>query len=185
MPSAMPRIPPMPSTICAPARKCAPPPTAQPEPVLSQVSPSNIPRTYCGAIPNPPCDFVNWQMPESQSPHTNLPKILSGVFFFLRLRRPPRSTLFPYTTLFRSVARFDEGEVFAVAALHLLVPQLHEFVDVELVVGEEDEVLEPVRRAARVVAQAVQRVVDAGRSEEHTSELQSHVNLVCRLLLEK
>src|SRR6266571_7466523 len=65
-------------------------------------------------------------------------------FFFLMIRRPPRSTLFPYTTLFRS-----SGE-------HRL--PLH--------VRPPPEEL-------------------AGRSEEHTSELQSHVNLVCRLLLEK
>src|SRR5688572_31789947 len=70
------------------------------------------------------------------------------VFFFLMIRRPPRSTLFPYTTLFRSG-----------------VPRM------QLVVE--------VRRA----------YVDVGgsllRSEEHTSELQSQSNLVCRLLLEK
>src|SRR6266480_854659 len=68
-------------------------------------------------------------------------------FFFLMIRRPPRSTLFPYTTLFRSTA----GP--RLAQLHALV-----------------------RRGQRV---------PHGRSEEHTSELQSHVNLVCRLLLEK
>src|SRR6266571_1300135 len=67
-------------------------------------------------------------------------------FFFLMIRRPPRSTLFPYTTLFRS-ARFRH---------------------------------EPARRRRRPSPAA-----DAERSEEHTSELQSHVNLVCRLLLEK
>src|SRR5690242_21395445 len=69
-------------------------------------------------------------------------------FFFLMIRRPPRSTLFPYTTLFRSCEA-----------------QLREFVGRSYL-------------AARVGAQV-------GRSEEHTSELQSHVNLVCRLLLEK
>src|SRR6267142_4295477 len=66
-------------------------------------------------------------------------------FFFLMIRRPPRSTLFPYTTLFRS----------AMAARSRRR-------------GHDDGF--PAR---------------AGRSEEHTSELQSHVNLVCRLLLEK
>src|SRR5688572_31716421 len=81
------------------------------------------------------------------------------------MRRPPRSTLFPYTTLFRShrVARRVDP------AAH---PQTAE--------GDpEDErrkhELESVRRAAQ----------DQGRSEEHTSELQSQSNLVCRLLLEK
>src|SRR6476661_10347148 len=70
---------------------------------------------------------------------------ISFFFFFLMIRRPPRSTLFPYTTLFRS------GRP-------------------EHVLGEQ-----PADR-------------DTGgllRSEEHTSELQSHLNLVCRLLLEK
>src|SRR6266536_4618931 len=68
------------------------------------------------------------------------------LFFFLMIRRPPRSTLFPYTTLFRSpAARIHRGQ---------LPPR-------------------PVRRRA------------AWRSEEHTSELQSRVERVCRLLLEK
>src|SRR5260370_30084322 len=79
------------------------------------------------------------------------------------IRRPPRSTLFPYTPLFRSVAR-DE----------LLRPG------------------EPVPAAQRQPAEARRRFeleppidLDRVRSEEHTSELQSHLNLVCRLLLEK
>src|SRR6202040_4452411 len=67
-------------------------------------------------------------------------------FFFLMIRRPPRSTLFPYTTLFRS--------------------------------GDD------VGAAARGVLQPPREVVER-RSEEHTSELQSPVHLVCRLLLEK
>src|SRR6266540_5918895 len=73
-------------------------------------------------------------------------------FFFLMIRRPPRSTLFPYTTLFRS----------------------------------------PLRRGARSATRprrGARRPADdplgARRSEEHTSELQSHHDLVCRLLLEK
>src|SRR6266571_6674368 len=66
-------------------------------------------------------------------------------FFFLMIRRPPRSTLFPYTTLFRS-----------------------------------QRPRHPCLRA-----RASLRVGGRPRSEEHTSELQSHVNLVCRLLLEK
>src|SRR5260370_16080543 len=75
-------------------------------------------------------------------------------FFFLMIRRPPRSTLFPYTTLFRS----HRG----IAARQFL----RSFV---LADGIE------------VTAAALEN----GRSEEHTSELQSHLNLVCRLLLEK
>src|ERR1041385_9278078 len=70
---------------------------------------------------------------------------LCFVFFFLMIRRPPRSTLFPYTTLFRSL------------------------------LGQPDAQLDHPRSAA-----------DRGwRSEEHTSELQSRLHLVCRLLLEK
>src|SRR5207253_9424968 len=78
-------------------------------------------------------------------------------FFFLMIRRPPRSTLFPYTTLFRS-----RGQPFA----H------HKCI----VAGLHDDQLS-VRRADRKGLGA--------RSEEHTSELQSRGHLVCRLLLEK
>src|SRR2546426_8345928 len=88
------------------------------------------------------------------------------------IRRPPRSTLFPYTTLFRSASgRRDRGAVFRVDRLDDLF-------------GDQQ-----VRRAARVEAVAregqAERRRRAGRSEEHTSELQSPCNLVCRLLLEK
>src|SRR2546426_2587602 len=83
------------------------------------------------------------------------------------IRRPPRSTLFPYTTLFRSDgAGVDDEEV-------LQPPRVG-----DVLVPREDEVdagpLQALDRVARVV-----------RSEEHTSELQSPCNLVCRLLLEK
>src|SRR5574342_268986 len=71
----------------------------------------------------------------------------SFFFFFLMIRRPPRSTLFPYTTLFRSFAP-------------------------EMVPGTEEVI-------------ACDTVLVAVRSEEHTSELQSPPDLVCRLLLEK
>src|SRR5256885_12783905 len=79
-------------------------------------------------------------------------RLLSLFFFFLMIRRPPRSTLFPYTTLFRS----------------------HEHVG-QRAVGVDDHDLLGGRR----------RVLGFARSEEHTSELQSPCNLVCRLLLEK
>src|SRR5256885_7079734 len=78
-------------------------------------------------------------------------------FFFLMIRRPPRSTLFPYTTLFRSLG---PGARLPVA-------------DPARLCGDRGHVL---RRGARG---------GGGRSEEHTSELQSPCNLVCRLLLEK
>src|SRR5260370_5924482 len=83
------------------------------------------------------------------------------LFFFLMIRRPPRSTLFPYTTLFRSSG---------VRAGDRHRPQ------------EDQDGADGGRRDPRHLDLLE---VDAGRSEEHTSELQSHLNLVCRLLLEK
>src|SRR5436190_13721807 len=81
-------------------------------------------------------------------------------FFFLMIRRPPRSTLFPYTTLFRSAwRRSDGGRSPAPAARSRC------------------------SRARRRHRRARRRT--GPRSEEHTSELQSHSDLVCRLLLEK
>src|SRR5688572_33492389 len=76
------------------------------------------------------------------------------IFFFLMIRRPPRSTLFPYTTLFRSKANWLGSVVCAdrvnvICCCHCLA------------------------------------ILNIRRSEEHTSELQSQSNLVCRLLLEK
>src|SRR2546422_9160560 len=73
------------------------------------------------------------------------------VFFFLMIRRPPRSTLFPYTTLFRS----------------------------EIVTRLSDNEYSPGSSAGNMAP------LDPRRSEEHTSELQSRLHLVCRLLLEK
>src|SRR2546426_3701865 len=87
------------------------------------------------------------------------------------IRRPPRSTLFPYTTLFRSLKdRAKQPEAPA---------QLDAFL---VAVSGED--VEPVLKLAHELRdQGV--AVEYGRSEEHTSELQSPCNLVCRLLLEK
>src|SRR2546430_4942913 len=79
------------------------------------------------------------------------------------IRRPPRSTLFPYTTLFRSVA--ESGERFTRGMR---------------VIERRDQRL---NHAERTVESA--RIAPSFRSEEHTSELQSQSNLVCRLLLEK
>src|SRR5437868_7937934 len=72
-------------------------------------------------------------------------------FFFLIIRQPPRSTLFPYTTLFRSIAMMVKGFLVRLEGLDMMSP----------------------------------RWVFCVRSEEHTSELQSRFDLVCRLLLEK
>src|SRR2546430_10446033 len=84
------------------------------------------------------------------------------LFFFLMIRRPPRSTLFPYTTLFRS--KFREGSVSEIRSAD--VHDVH------------------VRSADQLLGRG-SRMIDHQRSEEHTSELQSQSNLVCRLLLEK
>src|SRR2546429_3928304 len=95
-------------------------------------------------------------------------------FFFLMIRRPPRSTLFPYTTLFRSV----EFAVRSVKRGRALTVE-----EIETVAAMHAELLESLRLALAVFLQAEPR--DAKRSEEHTSELQSRLHLVCRLLLEK
>src|SRR3712207_8361214 len=91
-------------------------------------------------------------------------------FFFLRILRPPRSTLFPYPTLFRSPER-------AVAEPDRAV------VDEVGRVAERDQVLGEAAAAAQVEAAGGRG--ERRRSEEHTSELQSRQYLVCRLLLEK
>src|SRR2546430_17613215 len=82
----------------------------------------------------------------------------SFIFFFLMIRRPPRSTLFPYTTLFRSGMKIDDRELDRVQAI------------ITSMTPEE---------------RANPSILNGSRSEEHTSELQSQSNLVCRLLLEK
>src|SRR5436309_7658125 len=87
------------------------------------------------------------------------------------IRRPPRSTLFPYTTLFRSV---DDVEV----ELLRWIPQ-----DVRSRTQLEGVLDPPNERLGATTAE--ERLELALRSEEHTSELQSRENLVCRLLLEK
>src|SRR3712207_7995009 len=84
------------------------------------------------------------------------------------IRRPPRSTLFPYTTLFRSRAVDAPDEV---ARLRAALAR-------EAVVARE-------QIAARAAVRAVGAALRVDRSEEHTSELQSRQYLVCRLLLEK
>src|SRR5260221_6442551 len=80
-------------------------------------------------------------------------------FFFLMIRRPPRSTLFPYTTLFRSPPGGPGIRVDTHIYQGYTVPPNYDSL--------------------------IGKVIAYGRSEEHTSELQSHSDLVCRLLLEK
>src|SRR5687767_15360836 len=89
------------------------------------------------------------------------------------IRRPPRSTLFPYTTLFRSEADGEEHEDFQAAfGLGLFAAAL---------AAEVEDLAQARGRVVGVIAD----VEDRERSEEHTSELQSLAYLVCRLLLEK
>src|SRR3712207_8722125 len=89
------------------------------------------------------------------------------MFFFLMIRRPPRSTLFPYTTLFRSAYTTQ------IVALYMIV------LNCALEMGKitEDDYREIIKNMRDIPAKI--------RSEEHTSELQSRQYLVCRLLLEK
>src|SRR5690242_21208547 len=92
------------------------------------------------------------------------------------IRRPPTSTLFPYTTLFRS--NLDTATV-KIDALGKLI--------VDLVAYHDEHETGAKQTKAKYLDQmlVVTVLVLCNRSEEHTSELQSHVNLVCRLLLEK
>src|SRR5260221_6306895 len=87
------------------------------------------------------------------------------------IRRPPRSTLFPYTTLFRSA--------FGAAALSISIdlPAIAPSLDVRRRIAQG--------RVPTILRQRLLKTSKHGRSEEHTSELQSHSDLVCRLLLEK
>src|SRR5690625_7040704 len=86
------------------------------------------------------------------------------------LRRPPRSTLFPYTTLFRSALAVAIAEAFMLRFAVALFPLL----------GAVLPFL-----AVALILRPVHTDLDQARSEEHTSELQSRGHLVCRLLLEK
>src|SRR2546425_7457824 len=88
----------------------------------------------------------------------------NSFFFFLMIRRPPRSTLFPYTTLFRS--------------------QLAGLAQLAVVRGRK-LLHQPRLGQQRAELAGGTPPIDASRSEEHTSELQSLAYLVCRLLLEK
>src|SRR5205823_13907396 len=104
--------------------------------------------------------------------------VLTFYFFFFILRPPPRSTLFPYTTLFRSIGRGKVGVVFRATAV--IVPRILRIARagncmIQLRVIVHPHFSRRLRPAPR----------QPKRSEEHTSELQSLAYLVCRLLLEK
>src|SRR5258708_29655499 len=87
------------------------------------------------------------------------PHSLTLLFFFLMIRRPPRSTLFPYTTLFRSISSPSSRT------------------------RHSPRCMRPASWSFRTTT--MRAIFTASRSEEHTSELQSPDHLVCRLLLEK
>src|SRR5690606_41331088 len=106
-----------------------------------RTEPTSLPDLWCPLRPGPLRSIIHFPTPVQQ--------FCTQLSFYLLMRRPPRSTLFPYTTLFRSD----------------LVASNVTFVSIHTCGA-------PVRRRP-------------ARSEEHTSELQSRENLVCRLLLEK
>src|SRR2546427_6687675 len=85
------------------------------------------------------------------------------------IRRPPRSTLFPYTTLFRSALAAREREL----------------ADARHPLGEPRRLALPDLGGGEPIPSPHRHLAECRRSEEHTSELQSQSNLVCRLLLEK
>src|SRR2546429_3429321 len=90
---------------------------------------------------------------------------MPSFFFFLMIRRPPRSTLFPYTTLFRSdIAPMNRSQI--------------EKISKALADETRLRIFESISRCGHLTCGEL-------RSEEHTSELQSRLHLVCRLLLEK
>src|SRR3989442_4474846 len=98
--------------------------------------------------------------------------MLSFFFFFLMIRRPPRSTLFPYTTLFRST------------------DDIHGHLEAETVRSgatsfQQAGMAALAGQVSAYRARAPERTLLLDRSEEHTSELQSRPHLVCRLLLDK
>src|SRR2546429_5862468 len=99
------------------------------------------------------------------------------------IRRPPRSTLFPYTTLFRSVR--DHAEQPARSAIQTGLAGLQQRAADALPVAGLEGGGQAVPVLHDRAARAHQAACEPARSEEHTSELQSRLHLVCRLLLEK
>src|SRR2546426_2198824 len=94
------------------------------------------------------------------------------------IRRPPRSTLFPYTTLFRSRSGVNPNFVWSAFSGA-------EAPNVFMPITSPSDPTYAAQPNVEACSTATRAVIDGGRSEEHTSELQSPCNLVCRLLLEK
>src|SRR3712207_8796633 len=99
------------------------------------------------------------------------------------IRRPPRSTLFPYTTLFRSQLNKAKGE--AVAQMKAEGIEYEERMELLEEITHPQPLAELLEHALEVYTRSNPWAADAHRSEEHTSELQSRQYLVSRLLLEK
>src|SRR5258706_1892886 len=124
-----------------------------------------------------PCRRSSGQLGHGRSSCARSTTLL--LFFFLMIRRPPRSTLFPYTTLFRSLVGFSTmGTVHGKDGKKVIdqgMPKTAAGLSGMTLVHHQLHTVRPQAREAR----------GRLRSEEHTSELQSLTNLVCRLLLEK
>ena len=106
------------------------------------------------------------------------------------IRRPPRSTLFPYTTLFRSLSHFilvNERHIISTKLNWLRSRSLYIVVAILITLNiiMLTKHTETTNTLSNVQAQVVEEKQARQRSEEHTSELQSRFDLVCRLLLEK
>src|SRR5206468_12752530 len=106
--------------------------------------------------------------------HCTVYHVFFFMFFFSPLPRPPRSTLFPYTTLFRSPVAGD--------SFHFGNRGVQCFGLLGLLTGIETKLVQKRQSIQGTFGPAIRR---GTRSEEHTSELQSRSDLVCRLLLEK
>src|SRR3712207_8915911 len=100
--------------------------------------------------------------------------------FFLMIRRPPRSTLFPYTTLFRSDELTMHQQLFGLMDEKAPTPSL-----VIYLRASHETLMARIAQRDRPFERQMDGSYIAHRSEEHTSELQSRQYLVCRLLLEK
>src|SRR5260370_3326586 len=104
------------------------------------------------------------------------------------IRRPPRSTLFPYTTLFRSAKVTDVAGNPSSASATFTVTEDTTAPNAPTVpdlIAASDSGTSSTDNITNVTTPTFSGTAEAGRSEEHTSELQSHLNLICRLLLEK